>query len=31
MNDSIPLLFGPYGSSALPYLNQFAAYDANAL
>jgi hypothetical protein len=31
MNHAIPLLFGPYGSSALPYLDQFAAYDANAL
>lgn len=31
MNHSIPLLFGPYGSSALPYLDRFAAYDANAL
>lgn len=31
MPQSIPLLFGPYGSSALPYLNQFHTYDANAL
>ena len=31
MNHAIPLLFGPYGSSALPYLDQFAAYDANTL
>lgn len=31
MKRSIPLLFGPYGSSALPYLDQFHAYDANAL
>jgi hypothetical protein len=27
----IPLLFGPYGSSALDYIDRFRAYDANAL
>jgi hypothetical protein len=27
---SIPLLFGPYGSAALVYIDRFAAYGANA-
>ena len=31
MNGAIPLLFGPYGSSALPFLEQFSTYGANAL
>lgn len=31
MNQSMPLLFGPYGSSALPFLDQFNTYGANAL
>lgn len=31
MNGAIPLLFGPYGSSALPFLEQFNRYGANAL
>lgn len=30
MNRSLPLLFGPYGSSALDYIAEFEAYDANA-
>jgi len=31
MNQSMRLLFGPYGSSALPFLDQFNTYGANAL
>ena len=31
MNPPIPLLFGPYGSSALPYIGEFQRYSANAL
>lgn len=31
MNQSLPLLFGPYGSNALPFLEQFSTYGANAL
>lgn len=31
MNQAIPALFGPYGSSALPYLDQFHTYGANTL
>lgn len=31
MNRSMRLLFGPYGSSALPFLDQFNTYGANAL
>ena len=27
----VPLLFGPYGSSALEYVDRFRTYDANAL
>ncbi len=27
---SIPILFGPYGSAALPYIERFAEYGANA-
>jgi len=30
MNHSLPLLFGPYGSSALAHIDNFAAYGANA-
>ena len=28
---ALPALFGPYGSSALPWIDQFAQYGANAL
>ncbi len=31
MNRSIPLLFGPYGSSAVAFIADFQTYDANAL
>lgn len=31
MNQSIPPLFGPYGSGALPYIGEFQTYGANAL
>ena len=31
INQAIPALFGPYGSSALPYLGEFHTYGANAL
>jgi len=31
MNQSIPLLFGPYGSGALEFIADFPTYDANAL
>ena len=30
MTTSLPRLFGPYGSSALPYIAHFATYGANA-
>lgn len=30
MNKPLPMLFGPYGSSALPYIADFATYGANA-
>lgn len=30
MNQSLPLLFGPYGSNALTYIADFATYQANA-
>lgn len=31
MNQSIPLLFGPYGSNALPFIAEFEQYGANTL
>jgi len=31
MSNSIPLLFGPYGSGALPFIGDFHQYGANAL
>lgn len=31
MNGAMPRLYGPYGSSALPFLEQFSRYGANAL